>query len=50
MAINNRKTFWRSLAFKMILLIFLAIAAILVLILTYNYKITKNIVVTNLKT
>jgi len=49
MATNNIKTFWRSLAFKMILLIFLAIAAIMVLILAYNYSVTKKIVVTNLK-
>jgi len=49
MAKNNNKSFWHSLAFKMILLIFLSIAAIMVLILTYNYHVTKKIVVTNLK-
>ena len=49
MATNNSKKIWHSLAFKMILLIFLAIAAIMVLILAYNYNVTKKIVVTNLK-
>ena len=49
MAKNNNKSFRHSLAFKMILLIFLSIAAIMVLILTYNYNVTKKIVVTNLR-
>jgi len=38
-----------SLAFKMIFLIFLSIAAIMVLVFWYNYTVTKNIVIRNLK-
>ncbi|TRZ76614.1 MAG: HAMP domain-containing protein, partial [Bacteroidetes bacterium] len=45
----KRKKIRHSLAFKMILLIFLSIATIMVLIFYYNYNVTKNIVVKNLK-
>jgi signal transduction histidine kinase len=39
----------RGLAFKMILFIFLSIATIMILVFWYNYNVTKNIVVNNLK-
>jgi signal transduction histidine kinase len=39
----------RGLAFKMIFLIFLSIAAVMLLIFWYNYTVTKKIVVNNLQ-
>jgi len=46
----NSKNFTRSLAFKMILLVFLSVVTILVLIFIYDYRVTSKIVVKNLKT
>ncbi|MCX6287615.1 MAG: ATP-binding protein [Bacteroidetes bacterium] len=46
---KKQKNIRHSLAFKMILLIFLSIATIMVLIFIYNYKVTKTIVVKNLR-
>ena len=39
----------RSLAFKMILFIFLSIATIMMLIFSYNYNVNKDVVIRNLK-
>ncbi|MCX6282431.1 MAG: ATP-binding protein [Bacteroidetes bacterium] len=46
---SQRNNFRRSLAFKIILLIFLSIAAIMVLIFVYDYVTTRAIVVKNLR-
>ena len=39
----------RGLAFKMILSVFISVAFVILFIFIYNYRITRNIVITNLK-